>query len=82
MADQECVATFHTTYEGMRAARLLQEQGVAARLIPVPRWLSADCGIALTFPASGEPRVRALFEEAGIEAGGYHQAPGGSSRAP
>jgi len=82
MADDERVATFHTTYEGMRAARLLQEQGVAAQLIPVPRWLSADCGIALTLPACDEARVRAILQEAGIEAGGYHQEPGGSSDAP
>jgi len=82
MADRECVATFHTTHEGMRAARMLQEQDVAARLIPVPRWLSTDCGIALTFPAADEPRVRAVLTDAGIEVSEYHQEPGGSSDPP
>jgi len=82
MADGECVATFHTTQEGMRAARMLQEQGVAARLIPVPRWLSADCGVALTFPAADAPQVRAILEDAGIEVNGYHQEPDGSSDPP
>ena len=82
MADGEHVATFHTTQEGMRAARVLQEQEIAARLIPVPRWLSADCGIALTFAAADEPRVRAALAEAGIEVSGYHQEPDGSSTPP
>ena len=68
MADGERIATFHTTYEGMRAARLLQDEAVAARLIPVPRWLSADCSIALTFPASdASPRGRCLgLGDAGV----------------
>jgi len=82
MADGERIATFHTTYEGMRAARLLQDEAVAARLIPVPRWLSADCSIALTFPASDASRVQALLEKGGIEVRGYHQEPDGSSDAP
>ena len=82
MADRERVATFHTTQEGMRAARMLQEHGVAARLVPVPRWLSADCGIALAFSPADEPRVRAILADAGIEVSGYYQEPDGSSAPP
>jgi hypothetical protein len=82
MADRERIATFHTTQEGMRAARMLQKQGVTAMLVPVPRWLSADCGIALTFPAADAPQVRAVLADAGIEVSGYHQEPDGSSAPP
>jgi len=82
MADRERIATFHTTQEGMRAARMLQKQKIAARLIPVPRWLSADCGIALTFPASEASRVQTLLEGGDIEVSGYHQEPGGSPDPP
>jgi len=82
MADRERIATFHTTQEGMRAARMLQKQKIAARLVPVPRWLSADCGIALTFPAADAPQVHTILEDGGIEVSGYHQEPDGSSAPP
>ena len=36
--------TFHTTSEAMAMEQRCQEAGLAGRLIPVPRTITADCG--------------------------------------
>ena len=38
--------TFHTTSEAMAMEQRCQEAGLAGRLIPVPRTITADCGLA------------------------------------
>ena len=47
-----CVATFHATYAVLKAEQLLQARGVSVKLIPVPRQISSNCGIAARRPAS------------------------------
>ena len=37
-------------------------RGVPYKLIPVPRHLSSDCGLALRFEKKDEARVRELIE--------------------
>lgn len=43
---QKLVITFHTTAAAMAMEKLCHEQGLPGRLIPVPRELTADCGMA------------------------------------
>ena len=50
-AEPRTVITFHTTAETMAAERLFRELGIPGRLIPVPRKLSSDCGLAWSSPA-------------------------------
>jgi hypothetical protein len=45
--DQDYVAIFHSIHRVLRAEQLLKQAGVAFLLIPVPRQLTADCGLAL-----------------------------------
>ena len=45
------IATFHTHLSAMRTQRTLTGQGVAARLSPVPRYLSASCGTCVIYRA-------------------------------
>ncbi|MEN6316530.1 MAG: DUF3343 domain-containing protein [Clostridiaceae bacterium] len=67
MTESVLVVTFHTTSEAMATEFLSREKGFAGRLIPVPRQLSAGCGIAWkTAVALQEPLLKALEKE-GIE---------------
>lgn len=50
--ENRLVITFHSTTEAMEAEKRLKELGVPGRLIPIPRQLSAGCGLA--WSASGE----------------------------
>ena len=40
------VITFHTTASAMKMEAFCRQTGIPGRLIPVPRSLSAGCGIA------------------------------------
>lgn len=42
----QAVFAFHTTAAAMAAEKVLKENRIAGRLIPVPRQMSAGCGIA------------------------------------
>jgi hypothetical protein len=47
----EYIATFHTHLSAMRTQRTLTREGIAARLAPVPRYLSASCGTCVIYSA-------------------------------
>ena len=44
------VITFHTTAEAMAAERLFRALDLPGKLIPVPRKLTSDCGLAWSSP--------------------------------
>lgn len=69
------VVTFHTTAEAMAMEKLCRTRGLAGRLIPVPRALSADCGIAWCAPAEEGPALREALEAARIETEGCYELP-------
>jgi len=43
------VATFYSHYDALMYFTFLQEQGVEAKLAPVPRKVSASCGTCVLF---------------------------------
>jgi hypothetical protein len=57
----------------MRAEKTLMKENLAIKLIPTPRELSSDCGIALRFDWDQAPRVRTSLDEARVETAGLHQ---------
>ena len=56
---KEYIATFHTHLSAMRTQRALSGNGVAARLAPVPRYLSASCGTCVLYTAM-EPHLSCM----------------------
>ena len=54
--------TFHTTSEAMAMEQRCQEAGLAGRLIPVPRTITADCGLAWAMPPGERARLSAVEE--------------------
>ena len=47
------IATFHTHLSALLTCRALTSSGVAARMMPVPRKLSASCGTCVDYEAAG-----------------------------
>ncbi|MBR5429820.1 MAG: DUF3343 domain-containing protein [Firmicutes bacterium] len=45
------IYTFHTTAAAMAMEKLCRQQDLPGRLIPTPRSITADCGIAWLIPA-------------------------------
>jgi hypothetical protein len=47
----------------MRAEKLLKGKGIQIDLIPVPREISSDCGVAIELSADSEEEAFHLLEE-------------------
>ena len=67
------VITFHTTAAAMAMEKLCKEEHVPGRLIPVPRELTADCGMAWCAPVEAAVRLRALAEDHSLEYEGWQE---------
>lgn len=46
------IATFYTHFAAMYTEKNLSKSGVSAKLAPVPRALSSDCGVCVYFTAT------------------------------
>ncbi|MBQ8857176.1 MAG: DUF3343 domain-containing protein [Lachnospiraceae bacterium] len=64
--EMKLVITFHTTTEAMAMEQACKETGADGRLIPVPRAISAGCGLAWCAKLESETALRKLMEEKGI----------------
>ncbi len=60
------VLLLESIHQVMRAEKLLKERGMKIDLIPVPREISSDCGMAIELPSEEEREVMHLLEETGI----------------
>ncbi|MCC2876875.1 DUF3343 domain-containing protein [Lachnoclostridium pacaense] len=69
---EKVVFTFHTTTMAMRMEQCAKDAGSPGRLIPVPRQISAGCGMAWSAPAAERLGLESLIQENGIETEGIH----------
>lgn len=67
------VITFHTTAAAMAMERLCRERDLPGRLIPVPREITADCGMAWRAQPEDQPALEALSGRAALETEGFYQ---------
>ena len=67
------VITFHTTAAAMAMEKFCKEENVPGRLIPVPRELTADCGMAWCAPVEAAARLRTLAEDRSLEYEGWKE---------
>ena len=65
--EPKVIFTFRTTADAMETERICRDQGAAGRLIPVPRALSAGCGMAWCAPVEARSSLETLFAGNGIE---------------
>ena len=67
------VVTFDATAAAMAAEKYCLEKGVPGRLIPVPREITAGCGLAWKAEVGQEEAVPAALREAGIAYSGAYR---------
>lgn len=67
------VVTFHTTAAAIGMEKLCAAHGLAGRLIPVPRALTADCGMAWRAEPNERAALEALASDAALEVDGFHE---------
>ena len=71
----EGVITFFGSHHAIRAEGVLKKNGFAAVLIPGPREISPNCGVAVRFDYSLEQEVRAILQEHMIHFEDIHHYP-------
>jgi len=67
------VILFHTTAMAMKAEKALARAGYQVSLIPTPRRLSSDCGIAVRFASVNREEIEMTLEKNGVETAGIYE---------
>jgi len=67
------VITFHTTSAAMAMEAMCAEKGLPGRLIPVPREITAGCGMAFRAETEQEQSLLDAAKEAGIQVDGVYK---------
>jgi hypothetical protein len=62
----EYVAIFNSVHRVMKAEKLLKEDKLPIMLIPAPRALSSDCGLAIRYSDQDRERVESLLASASL----------------
>ncbi len=62
------VITFHTTADAMAMEKACKEQQMPGRIIPVPREISAGCGLSWCADLKDRDKITAMMKETDIEA--------------
>ena len=60
------VVTFHTTTQAMAAEKFCQQNGLPGRIIPVPREITAGCGLSWKAAPEDREKLEKAFADAGL----------------
>ena len=71
--EEKCVVTFRTTAAAMEMERACKAAGVPGRLIPVPRTITAGCGMCWSAPWESREAVEDLVMEAHLDVDGIYR---------
>ena len=66
------VILVHTTAAAMRGEALLNRAALAVKLIPVPRNLSSDCGLAIRILTEDREQALAVLAKEHVDVAGVH----------
>lgn len=69
----EVVTTFNSTHHALKFEKTLKENEVKLTVMPVPREISASCGLAVKFDKENLEQVRALADSNEIMVKGYYE---------
>ena len=67
------VVTFHTTTGAMAMESACRAQGLPGRLIPVPRAITAGCGLSWCAPVEAREALTALTAAEGLDTDGFYE---------
>ncbi len=65
--EQKLIITFHTTEEAMEMEEFCRQRQIEGRLIPVPRSISAGCGLAWCTSPESRQMITNAIAQAGIK---------------
>jgi hypothetical protein len=74
--EARCIITFFTVHQALRAEKILIAEGFTISMIPVPREISSDCGVALAFECEEETRVKEVLDSNTVKTECIHHLEG------
>lgn len=66
IAEGDYVAIFHSIHRVMKAEKILKSKRAPILLVPIPRQLTSDCGLALRYTEADREQVEGILEDAGL----------------
>ncbi|MGE5508292.1 MAG: DUF3343 domain-containing protein [Chitinophagales bacterium] len=63
------ILLFPSIHQVLRAERVLQQAGVPGSVVPIPRDLATDCGMAWSMPPQGLPEALRTLSGVGLTPG-------------
>lgn len=60
------LALFKTTRDAIRAERICKKSDILCKVVPVPRNISSECGMALEIEEENSGLVTEIFDSEGI----------------
>ena len=67
------VFVFHSIHDVMKAEKSLKSSGIPIDIIPVPKQVSSDCGMAISLEEEYKIRVQDILVEHNIEIKGVYK---------
>ena len=67
------IITFATTTQAMAMESFCTRENLPGRLIPVPREITAGCGMAWSAPPEARPQLEAFVKEQSITTAGWYE---------
>ena len=67
------IVTFHTTTAAMAMEKACNAAGIPGRLIPVPREITAGCGMSWKAEPADRAALEAFVAEKGITVAGFYE---------
>lgn len=76
--ENDYVAIFHSIHRVLKAEKILKQAQQDFLLIPVPRQLTSDCGLALRFSPEVKDGLLAILKESDLSPAEMHQRSAGA----
>ncbi len=64
--EEHLIIAFHSTHDAMAFEEFCKEKGADGRLIPLPKEISAGCGLSWCAPPGSEDEMGEILKEARI----------------
>jgi len=69
---KSCIITFSSTHHALRAEELIEEQQIQLDIIPIPREITAECGLGIKVAYEKREEVEGLLTENNINMAGIY----------
>ncbi len=74
------IAVFDSTHHALRFEKVLKENNIKLQIIPVPREITANCGLSVVFSEEDNQAVRTLKDEKGLSVKSFYRVTGENNK--